>query len=99
VNGVPLFGPKKMLAPEFAATDISYRLETGRFVTKIIPYAESFDGLSIIVGRNHNLYFPDYVYVVVQMPPEAKTYKVVLAWKDRETLRDGDGKDGGAFNN
>ena len=99
VSGVPLFGPKKMLAPEFAATYISYRFETGMFVTKIIPYAASFDGLSIIVGRNHNLYFPDYVYVVVQMPPEAKTYKVVLAWKDRETLRDGDGKNGGAINN
>jgi len=54
--------------------------------------------LSIIVGRNANLYFPDTIYLLVQMPPQEKTYKVVLAWKDRETLQKGDGKNGGSRN-
>jgi hypothetical protein len=99
VSGVPLFGRRRVPVPDFAATHIMYRLERGLFVTKMTQYAESFDGLSVLIGRNHNLYYPDFVYLMVQMPAEAKTYKVVLAWRDRETLRDGNGNDNGAFGN
>jgi hypothetical protein len=99
VSGVPLFGRRKVAIPDFASTYIRYTLESGLFVTKMAQYAESFDGLSVSIGRNNNLYYPDFVYLMVQMPAEAKTYKVVLAWRDRETLRDGNGNDGGAFGN
>jgi hypothetical protein len=99
VSGVPLFGRRKVAVPDFAATYITYTLDRGVFTTKMARYAESFDGLSVIIGRNNNLYYPDFVYLMVQMPPEARTYKVVLAWRDRETLRNGDGNDGGALSN
>lgn len=96
VTGVPLFGSRQQLIPDFASTYIDYKLERGTFAACMAHYATSFDGLSIIVGRNANLYFPDTIYLLVHMPPQAKTYKVVLAWKDRETLQRGDGKDGGS---
>jgi hypothetical protein len=96
VTGVPLFGSPQQLVPDFAATYVDYKLERGTFAACMAHYAASFDGLSIIVGRNSNLYFPDTIYLLVQMPPQEKTYKVVLAWKDRETLQKGDGKDGGS---
>lgn len=99
VSGVPLFGRRQVPVPDFASTYIRYTLESGSFVTKMAQYAESFDGLSVLIGRNHNLYYPDFVYLMVQMPAEAKIYKVVLAWRDRETLRDGNGNDSGAFGN
>jgi hypothetical protein len=99
VSGVPLFGRRQVAVPAFASTYIMYTLERGLLVTKMAQYAESFDGLSVLIGRNHNLYYPDFVYLMVQMPAEAKTYKVVLAWRDRETLRDGHGNDSGAFGN
>jgi len=98
VTGVPLFGSRQQLVPDFASTYIDYKLERGTFAASMARYATSFDGLSIIVGRNANLYFPDTIYLLVQMPPQEKTYKVVLAWKDRETLQKGDGKNGGSRN-
>lgn len=94
VTGVPLFGKRQQPAPDFASTYITYTLDRGTFATKMAQYAASFDGLSIVVGRNSNLYYPDTVYLLVRMPPQSKTYKVVLAWRDRETLRDG--RDGGS---
>jgi hypothetical protein len=96
VTGVPLLGKRQQLAPDFASTYLAYTLDRGSFVTKMAQYAASFDGISIVVGRNSNLYYPDTIYLLVRMPPQAKTYKVVLAWRDRETLRDGDGRDGGS---
>lgn len=86
VYGVPLFGRKKLLAPALSTTYITYLLERGRFGTWVSKHAESLDGLSVVVGRSHDLHFPDSVYVVVRVPPTTKTYtyKVVLAWKDRE---------------
>jgi hypothetical protein len=96
VTGIPLFGKRQQLAPDFTSTYLAYTLDRGSFATKMAQYAASFDGLSIVVGRNSNLYYPDTVYLLVRMPPQAKAYKVVLAWRDRETLRDGDGRDGGS---
>ena len=96
VTGIPLFGKRQQFAPDFASTYLAYTLDQGSFTTKMAQYATSFDGLSIVVGRNSNLYYPDTIYLLVRMPAQAKTYKVVLAWRDRETLRDGDGRDGGS---
>jgi hypothetical protein len=96
VTGIPLFGKRQQFAPDFASTYLTYTLDQGSFVTKMAQYAASLDGLSIVVGRNSNLYYPDTIYLLVRMPLQAKTYKVVLAWRDRETLRDGDGMDGGS---
>jgi hypothetical protein len=96
VTGVPLFGKRQQLVPDFASTYLTYTLDQGSFAAKMAQYATSFDGLSVVVGRNNNLYYPDTIYLLVRMPPQTKTYKVVLAWKDRETLRDGDGRDGGS---
>jgi hypothetical protein len=87
VSGVPLFRPQPLPAPALSATYLSYALERGTFETLVARHAAPLDGLSIVVGRNANLHFPDSVYLVVHMPQEAKTYQVVLAWKDREELR------------
>lgn len=91
VSGIPLFGKKRVPVPDFSSTYIAYTLECGTFLNKAAKYAATLDGLSIVVGRNHDLYFPDDVYVVVQMSAQPQTYKIVLAWKDRERLRDGTG--------
>jgi hypothetical protein len=87
VSGVPLFGAQKLLAPALSATYLDYTFERGTFETLVARHAVSLDGLSVMVGRNANLHFPDSVYLVVRMPQTAKTYQVVLAWRDREELR------------
>ena len=83
VRGIPLFGGQMLLAPALSSTYIAYALERGMFARHVLRHAASLDGLSVLVGRHHNLHFPDTVYVVAQMSPESKTYKIVLAWRDR----------------
>lgn len=89
VQGVPLFGSQKLLVPALSSTYLEHALNRGTFVTLLARYATSLDGLSVVVGRNHDPQYPDAVYLQVQMPPEAKTYKVVLAWKNRAILEKG----------
>ncbi len=94
LHGIPLFGPKRLLAPTMPSTYIDYRLERGTFDALMQKHAISSDGLSVLVGRHHDPRYPDQLYVRVQTPPDAKQYTVILAWKDRDELRhDGDDKD------
>lgn len=87
VRGVPMFGPQKLLAPSMDAAYIDYRLEIGTFDALMQKHAISPDGLAVLVGRNIDPRFPDQIYVRVKMPPDAKQFTVVLAWKDRDELR------------
>jgi hypothetical protein len=87
VHRVPLFGSPKLLAPSMSSTYIDYRLERGTFTPVVTKHATAFEGLSVIVGRNDDLRYPDSVYLHVHMPPEPKQYTIVLAWKDRDALR------------
>lgn len=93
VRGVPIFGSKKLLAPEMPATYIEYRLERGTFDALMHEHAISPDGLAVLVGRNHDPRLPDQLYVRVKMPPDTKQFTVVLAWKDRDELRHDNGED------
>jgi hypothetical protein len=87
VYGVPILWEAQLLAPTLSDTYIATALERGTWPAWVAKHAVSQNGLAVVVGRNHDLKFPDAVYLMVQMPPEAKTYKVVLAWRDREDLR------------
>jgi hypothetical protein len=90
VQSIPLFGRHKLLAPAAAASYIDHALQRGTFGAWVTQHAVSHGGLSVIVGRNHDATYPDTVYLMVRMPPEPKTYKVVLAWKNREVFEHGD---------
>lgn len=94
VYGIPLFGPKKLLAPAMPSTYIEYRLEAGTFDALMQKHARSPDGLAVLVGRSHDPRYSDQLYIRVKMPPDAEPFTVVLAWKDRDELRqDSDERD------
>jgi hypothetical protein len=40
-------------------------------------------GIGAVVGENFNKSFPDQVYLLVQQPEQAATFKAVLVWRDR----------------
>jgi hypothetical protein len=98
VFGIPMFGAKQLLVPALSDTFIATQVERRTFVAWAAQHAVSQDGLSVVVGRNHDQKFPDAVYILVRTPPAAKTYKLVMAWRDREALRGGTDR-GGDFNN
>lgn len=92
IQGVPLFGKQRPLVPDLSSTYLAHALERGTFGALVARYATPLDGLSVVVGRHHDPQYPDTVYFQVQMPPQTKTYKAVLAWKNRDILeKDGNG--------
>jgi hypothetical protein len=99
VRSIPLFGRKKQWAPATSASYIDHALRRGTFAAWMARHAEERHGLSVIVGRNHDVNYPDTVYLMLRMPPEARTYKVVLAWKNREILEKGNGDNDGSRDN
>ena len=40
-------------------------------------------GIAVVVGENSNPSFADWVYLVVQHPPQPATFKAVVAWERR----------------
>ncbi|GIX48879.1 MAG: hypothetical protein KatS3mg131_3090 [Candidatus Tectimicrobiota bacterium] len=99
VQGVPLFGKQRLLAPALAETYIQYALERGTLAAWLQRHATLHDGLAVLVGRSHDPSYPDSVYLAVRMPPQARTYRVVLAWRNREQFEKGDGNAQTVLNN
>jgi hypothetical protein len=47
--------------------------------------AKVIDGMSVVVGQGHNTFDdPDRVYVLLKLPPEPHTFKVVVGWRDHD---------------
>jgi len=42
-------------------------------------------GIAAIVGESSNPLFADWVYIVIQHPPQATTFKAVVAWERRRS--------------
>ena len=40
-------------------------------------------GIAVVVGENPNPSFADWVYIVVQHPPQPTTFKAVVGWERR----------------
>jgi hypothetical protein len=51
-----------------------------RYLSKSIGLGE---GVAVLVGINETPAFADWVYLIVQHPPQAATFKVVLGWGRR----------------
>jgi len=49
-------------------------------------------GIGAVVGLNDNLSFPDNITIVVSHAPVPTTYKVVIAWRLRDTEQQAPGK-------
>jgi len=50
--------------------------------------AKAVDGLSLVVGEGHDtVYDPDRLYVLLKLPPEPNTFKVVVSGGGITTTR------------
>jgi hypothetical protein len=55
--------------------------------------AKALNGMSIAIGRGRDrIYRPDRVYVVLNLPAEPRTFKVVVGWRDHSDRQDDDSK-------
>ena len=81
VRGIPASGSRRMQTPSAPASVLAHALRNGTFAGWVERHAEAYDGLSVIIGRDHGQQL-DTVYLVVRIPQTGREYKVVLGWED-----------------
>ena len=94
VRRIPAFSPRPVQVPVTSASYLAHAMESGTFLAWAERRAASHDGLSVIVGRHPDKRQSDTVYLLVRMPRDGKSYKVVLGWQNFE-YESGHGNDQG----
>jgi hypothetical protein len=57
--------------------------------TAVYPLLQVVDGMSFAVGQGHDTFYnPDRLYVLLTLPPEPHTFKVVIGWRDHDNRGD-----------
>jgi hypothetical protein len=85
------FGRSRHEVREVAYDYIANAVAQGTFTPWLEQNAKAIDGMSVVVGRGRSVFTePDRVYTVLKLPPEPRTFRVVIGWSD-DRRRGGDG--------
>ena len=96
IGGPALFGRPWQQVPEVAYDYIAHAVDRRTFAPWLERNAKPINGMSIVVGRGRQVSFnPDRVYTVIKQPPEPRTFKLVIGWRDRDSFRNDNGSGGG----
>jgi hypothetical protein len=83
MGGPSLFGGRSYEVPEVSYDFLANAIDQGTFPSWMAQNAKSLNGMSIVIGQGRSrIYYPDRVYIVLKLPAEPHTYKVVLGWRD-----------------
>lgn len=92
IGGPALFGRQWQQVPEVSYDYIANAVDRGTFPAWVERHAKAIHGMSVVVARGrHVFYNPDRVYTLIKLPPEARTFKLVIGWRDRNDRGDGNG--------
>ena len=87
------FDHQRPQVPEVSTDFLANAVDRGTFPQWLAQHATPIDGLSLVVGQGDDPYDrPDSVYAVVKLPPEPRTYKLVIGWADRSNREDKGGR-------
>jgi hypothetical protein len=65
----------------------------GTFTPWLAQNARVINGMSVVVGRGRSFFeHPDRVYTVLKLPPEPRTFRVVLGWRNHRRGGGGNNK-------
>jgi len=93
VGGPALFGHAWQQVPEVSYTFLANAVDQGNFARWVADHAQPVEGLSVVVGRGYSpFYTPDRVYARIQLPPNSRTFKLVIGWRDRNDRNTDKGK-------
>jgi hypothetical protein len=89
--GAPaMVGHPRQQVPEVSQSYLANAVDRGTFILWVARHATAIDGLSVVVGQGHHtLYNPDRVYMLITLPPEPRTFKVVIGWRDHDNRGSG----------
>ncbi|HEX9899324.1 MAG TPA: hypothetical protein VGC81_08850 [Candidatus Methylomirabilis sp.] len=84
IGGPGFFGGSREV-PEVSQDFLANAVDRGTFPQYVAQRAKAVDGMSLVVGEGHDtVYDPDRLYVLLTLPPEPHTFKVVVGWTDHD---------------
>ena len=90
LGGPSLFGRQTREVPAVSVNFIANAVDQKTFVPWLQERAQSTGGMAFAVGRRNEFFTTvDRVYMLLTLPPESYTFKVVVGWKDHSDRGDG----------
>jgi hypothetical protein len=84
IGGPGIFGGSREVS-EVSQNFLATAVDRGTFPQYVAQRAKAVDGMSFVVGQGGNPdYDPDRLYVLLKLPPEPHTFKVVVGWRDHD---------------
>jgi hypothetical protein len=84
-----LFGGRSYEVPQVSYGFLANAIDQGSFPSWMAENAKSLNGMSIANGQGRDRYnYPDWVYVVLKLAAEPRTYKVVIGWRNTKDRGD-----------
>jgi hypothetical protein len=95
IGGPGMFGQQSREVPIVPQDFIANAADQGTFVSWLQARAKNVGGMLFAIARRNEVFTSaDRVYMLLTLPPEPYTFKVVVAWKDHDDRsRDGRGFD------
>jgi len=86
------FGRSRPEVREVADDYLAHAVAQGTFTQWLEHNAQALHGMSLVVGRGRSVVEqPDRVYAVLTLPPEPRTFRLVIGWRNHR--RGGGGND------
>ena len=93
IGGPALFGRQWQQVPEVSYDYIAHAVDRGSFTGWLARHAKAINGVSVVVGRGRDkVNYPDRVYMTIKLPPQPRTFKLVIGWEHHEENGNGDQK-------
>jgi uncharacterized caspase-like protein len=89
IGGPSLFGGGSQQVPEASYDFLLNTVDRGLFTGWVAQHAKVLNGMSIVVGRGRSgVVSADRVYAMMMLPPEPRTFKLVIGWEQPDRLRE-----------
>jgi hypothetical protein len=83
IGGPSWFGRRSYEVSGVSYDFLANAADQGIFPSWMAQNAPSLHGMSLVIGQGrHRFYDPDRLYIVLKLPTEPHTYKVVVGWRD-----------------
>jgi hypothetical protein len=85
LGGPSLFGGHRREVPTVPREYLANAADRGTYIPWLQQHAAPVGGMQMVVGRRHEVFTStDRVYMLLTLPPEPHTFKVVIGWKDHD---------------
>jgi hypothetical protein len=90
IAGLGLFGHFWQEVPDVSEDFLANAVDRGTFPQYVVQRAKMVNGMPVVAGQGHDTFYDaDRLYVLITLPPEPHTFKVVIGWKDHDNRGNG----------